>query len=158
MVALNATDEKELVGKVEDAGALMVYHFRRPPLGRQTIDRLENVCKVITRCGVVDTSNVELAAAQRRGIPVCNVPDYGTEEVADSAIGMILTLTRGIHALNSRLRDGREEWHYRARGSARPVSSRHGSHREPNGLDVVLEDHRGAVLCRLQRSSTTRRR
>ena len=56
--------------------------------------------------------NVELAAAQRRGVPVCNVPDYGTEEVDDSAIGMMLTLTRGIHLLHSRLRDSREEWHY----------------------------------------------
>ena len=109
VVALNATDEKELVGKVEDAAALMVYHaiFR---LSGATIDRLSG-CKVITRCGV-GYDNVELAAAQRRGIPVCNVPDYGTEEVADSAIGMMLTLTRGIHVLNSRLRDSREAWHY----------------------------------------------
>ena len=100
---------RRLVGKVEDAGALMVYHsiFR---LSGATIDRLSG-CKVITRCGV-GYDNVELAAAQRRGIPVCNVPDYGTEEVADSAIGMMLTLTRGIHVLNSRLRDSREEWHY----------------------------------------------
>ena len=109
MVALNATDEKEMVGKVEDAGALMVYHaiFR---LSGAMIDRLSG-CKIITRCGV-GYDNVELAAAQRRGIPVCNVPDYGTEEVADSALGMMLTLTRGIHVLNSRLRDSREEWHY----------------------------------------------
>ena len=109
VVALNATDEKELVGKVEDAGALMVYHSILR-LSGATIDRLSG-CKVITRCGV-GYDNVELAAAQRRGIPVCNVPDYGTEEVADSAIGMMLTLTRGIHVLNSRLRDSREEWHY----------------------------------------------
>ena len=109
VVALNATDEKELVGKVEDAGALMIYHSICR-LSGTTIDRLSR-CKVITRCGV-GYDNVELAAAQRRGIPVCNVPDYGTEEVADSAIGMMLTLTRGIHVLNSRLRDSREEWHY----------------------------------------------
>ncbi|MGA7394532.1 MAG: hypothetical protein WBW78_17890, partial [Terrimicrobiaceae bacterium] len=64
VVALNAADEKELVGKVEDAGALMVYHaiFR---LSGATIDRLSG-CKVITRCGV-GYDNVELAAAQRRG-------------------------------------------------------------------------------------------
>jgi D-3-phosphoglycerate dehydrogenase/C-terminal binding protein len=41
---------------------------------------------------------------------VANVPDYGTEEVADSAIGMMLTMTRGIHRLNSRLRQGGEAW------------------------------------------------
>jgi D-3-phosphoglycerate dehydrogenase/C-terminal binding protein len=36
---------------------------------------------------------------------VANVPDYGSEEVADSAIGMLLALSRGIVPLNSLLRD-----------------------------------------------------
>lgn len=109
VVALNASNEKDLAGKVEDAAALMIYHaiFR---LSRATIDRLQN-CRIITRCGV-GYDNVDLAAARDRGIPVANVPDYGTEEVADSAIGMMLSLTRGVHELNSRLRDGKGEWKY----------------------------------------------
>jgi hypothetical protein len=41
---------------------------------------------------------------------VANVPDYGTEEVADTAIGMMLALARGIHLLNSRLRADRGPW------------------------------------------------
>ncbi|MGC2577230.1 MAG: hypothetical protein WA376_06595, partial [Terrimicrobiaceae bacterium] len=55
VVALNATDEKEMVGKVEDAGALMVYHaiFR---LSGATINRLSG-CKIITRCGVGTTTS-----------------------------------------------------------------------------------------------------
>src|SRR5688500_5862976 len=83
VVALSATTEAQLVGQVEDAGALMVYHaiFR---LSKQSVDRL-GACKVITRCGV-GYDNVDLAAARAKAIPVCNVPDYGTEEVADSAI------------------------------------------------------------------------
>ena len=47
-----------------------------------------------------------------RGIAVANVPDYGTEEVADSAIAMMLALTRGIVYLNSRLRAKAGPWHY----------------------------------------------
>jgi D-3-phosphoglycerate dehydrogenase/C-terminal binding protein len=46
------------------------------------------------------------------GITVANIPDYGSEDVADSAIGMILSLMRGIHQLNSRLRAGLGEWSY----------------------------------------------
>ena len=72
------------------------------------IERLEN-CKVIVRPGV-GYDNIDFIAARDRGIPVCNVPDYGTEEVADSVLGMALVLARGSHLLNSRLRRGIGDW------------------------------------------------
>ena len=40
------------------------------------------------------TDKVELEYAGRLGIVVCNVPDYGIEEVADTAIAHIVTLFR----------------------------------------------------------------
>src|SRR5262245_38596343 len=94
--ALNAAHEDALVGRIEQADALMLYHSIA--LTSRTIDRLTR-CKVIVRCGV-GFDNIDGAAARARGIPVCNVPDYGTEEVADSAIGMALALARGIHYTN----------------------------------------------------------
>jgi D-3-phosphoglycerate dehydrogenase/C-terminal binding protein len=66
----------------------------------------------------VGFDNVEGAAARARGIQVANVPDYGTEDVADSAIGMMLTLARGIHYLNNRLQLGIGSWVY---SQAQPV-------------------------------------
>jgi D-3-phosphoglycerate dehydrogenase/C-terminal binding protein len=106
--ALAASSESELAGRVEDADALLVYHVLA--LSRRTIDRLTN-CRVIVRCGV-GFDNIDHAAARGRGIPVCNVPDYGTEEVADSAIGMTLALTRGIARFNTRLQAGLGTWSY----------------------------------------------
>jgi D-3-phosphoglycerate dehydrogenase/C-terminal binding protein len=114
LVALDATSEQDLVGQVDDAAALMLYH--NIEITRRTIDQLRN-CKLIVRCGV-GYDNVDREFARSRGIAVANVPDYGTEEVADSAIGLTLTLTRGIHLLNSLYRDGAEGWTYR---SAVPV-------------------------------------
>jgi D-3-phosphoglycerate dehydrogenase/C-terminal binding protein len=107
-VALKASHEDELHGRVEDADALMLYHTLR--LTERTISRLEH-CRLIVRCGV-GYDNIDTAAARRRGIPVANVPDYGTEEVADSAIGLTLSLTRGIHVLTGRLRERRGPWSY----------------------------------------------
>lgn len=112
--AVGAEREEQLIGPVEDAACLMVYHFLR--LTAPTIQRLKQ-CKLIVRCGV-GIDNVDCAAARSQGITVVNIPDYGTEDVADSAIGLMLALTRGIHLLNSRLRAAQGEWTYE---QAKPV-------------------------------------
>lgn len=51
--------------------------------------------KVVVRMGV-GYDRVDRAECARRGITVCNVPDYGTAEVADTAITMALALRRGM--------------------------------------------------------------
>lgn len=105
---LEVTSEEELWGRVEDAAALMVYHTIR--VTQATISRLQN-CRLIVRCGV-GYDNVDHAYARTRGIPVANVPDYGNEEVADSAIGLMLALTRGIALQNTQLQRSGAEWRF----------------------------------------------
>ena len=106
--AFDALDESELVGKIETADAIMLYH--NLSITQDSIQRLQN-CSLIVRCGV-GFDNVDHQFARDRGIPVANVPDYGTEEVADSAIGMMLALTRGINFYNQRMRRETNPWMY----------------------------------------------
>jgi C-terminal binding protein len=109
LVALDAASENDLVGKIEDADAIMLYH--NIAITKTTIAGLKH-CKLIVRCGV-GYDNVDYKFARERGIPVGNVPDYGTEEVADSAIGMMLALTRGISFFNNRLQRKQGPWSYK---------------------------------------------
>ena len=51
--------------------------------------------KVVVRLGV-GYDRVDRVACAKRGILVCNVPDYGTTEIADHAIAMTLALRRGL--------------------------------------------------------------
>ncbi len=44
----------------------------------------------------VGFDNIDLKAWGALGIPVCNVPDYGTQEVADHAMALMLSLMKGI--------------------------------------------------------------
>jgi C-terminal binding protein len=108
VVGLDAESEEELHGRIEDAAAIMVYHVIA--IRRKTIERLRK-CRLIVRCGV-GYDNIDALAARERGIAVANVPDYGSEEVADSAIGMLLSLMRGIHFFNQRHVRGPAPWTY----------------------------------------------
>lgn len=117
--ALGASREEDLAGRIEDADAVMVYVL---DLTRQTIERLKQ-CKIIVRCGV-GYDKIDGASARERGIPLAHVPAYCTEEVADSALAMILSLTRSVGFLNSRLRSAAAPWSFREAGTLRRLRGR----------------------------------
>jgi phosphoglycerate dehydrogenase-like enzyme len=91
------------------ADALIVYYG--VPIDRQLVDRLDS-CRVLVRAGV-GYDHIDIAACAARGIPVCNVPDYGTTEVADHAIALMLGLARGLVSYHARLlADPHAGWHW----------------------------------------------
>ena len=83
--------------EVLEAHALILWHG--PLVTEAVVGRLKN-CRAIIRNGV-GFDSVDIAAAAQAGIPVCNVPDYGTEEVADHAIALTLALYRQLFALDA---------------------------------------------------------
>ncbi len=75
----------------------------RMPINADVIPHLER-CRIVVRNGV-GFDVLDLPALGRAGIPACNIPDYGTTEVADSAIAMMLAFARGTAAMDSALRE-----------------------------------------------------
>lgn len=90
LTLLQTIDEADVIRRASDADVLLVYHDMK--LTERSISVLPKVRGII-RCGV-GFDNIDLDAAGRHGIPVCNVPDYGTEEVADHAIMMLIAIAR----------------------------------------------------------------
>ncbi len=81
------------------------------PIDSEVVAKLES-CRVITRIGV-GYDLIDIRAAGKAGIAVCNVPDYGTTEVADHAIALILNFARGLLAFNERFREDPDKgWSY----------------------------------------------
>ncbi len=107
-VMARATDESELVPYLPSADAIMLFHDLTM-LGEATFARATR-CRGLVRAGV-GYNNVDLEAATRHGVVVCNVPDYGTEEVADHAIMFLLALVRRLVPSHEAIRAGR--WDHR---------------------------------------------
>ena len=81
----------------------------RMPIDAAAIPFLKRT-RIVVRHGV-GFDIVDLKACGEAGIAVCNVPDYGTTEVADSAIAMMLAFARGTAALDAALRtDLKANW------------------------------------------------
>jgi D-3-phosphoglycerate dehydrogenase len=68
----------------------------------------------------VGVDHVDVDAATRHGVWVCNVPDYCVEEMADHALALLLALVRGVVELDRSVRAG--EWDSKAAGPLRRVS------------------------------------
>ncbi len=98
--ALGAHREEELLARIADADGLLVWHDIRLSAG--TLRAARN-CRVLVRVGV-GFDNVDLAAARDCGIAVCNVPDYGIEDVADHTLALLLALTRNLPQFLSDIR------------------------------------------------------
>jgi lactate dehydrogenase-like 2-hydroxyacid dehydrogenase len=88
---------------VEDLARADGIITARAPIDAAAVPLLKRA-RIVVRHGV-GFDVVDLEACGAAGIAVCNVPDYGTTEVADSAIAMMLAFARGTVALNTALRE-----------------------------------------------------
>jgi D-3-phosphoglycerate dehydrogenase len=96
----------------ESCDALLVQDT---PIDAAFIARLAR-CRVLGLYGA-GVDNADVGAALQRGLSVVHVPDYGTEEVADHALCLLLACARGLAPLAAALRTG--AWDYGA--AARPL-------------------------------------
>jgi phosphoglycerate dehydrogenase-like enzyme len=107
LVLAQARDESELLPFLAEADAILLFHDITM-IGEATFANAPR-CRCVVRAGV-GFNNVDLDAASRHGVVVCNVPDYGTEEVADHAIMFLLAMARRLVPSHLAIKHG--HWHY----------------------------------------------
>jgi lactate dehydrogenase-like 2-hydroxyacid dehydrogenase len=98
-------DREALFAKAgADIGALCTGSHTGVRTNAAMLDRLPNL-KIIGNFGVgYDT--IDIAEAARRGIIITNTPEVLTEEVADTAIGLLLGTLREFYGAEKWLREG----------------------------------------------------
>ena len=140
---------QDLLPFLIEADALLANQLT---LSAGTIECLER-CRVISRYGT-GYDNVDIEAATRKGIWVTRVPDYCYPEVAEHALGLLLSSVRKIPSIHSRVREGAWNLHTglgmsRIRGKVLGIIGYGGTgrsfHRVASGLGfsrVLICDHR----------------
>ncbi|GAA2184724.1 C-terminal binding protein [Brooklawnia cerclae] len=97
LLFINGDADSATDPRVKGTDGLVVQYAK---VDAAAMDYLLPELKVIGRYGVgVDT--IDLDAARERGIAVVNVPDYGTQSVADHAITLALGVIRNIKELDT---------------------------------------------------------
>ena len=85
------TDPAQTIARIADAEIVLT---NKTPLPRAVFEACPNIKMV----GVLATGYnvVDIACARERGIPVCNVPAYGTASVSQYAIALLLEICHHI--------------------------------------------------------------
>jgi D-3-phosphoglycerate dehydrogenase len=96
-----ARTDAEYLERCAEADGLLIQYG---DLSRRVFEGLPRV-RVVVRYGV-GVDGIDVAAATDHGVPVVNVPDYGTDEVANHAVALLLALARKITRLDRQTRSG----------------------------------------------------
>src|SRR5436190_2042521 len=83
-------DERQLPDEISELTSVMLWHTMA--ITAETLGKLRS-CRAIVRVGV-GYDNVDGVYAGELGIPLVNIPDYGTNDVADHTFALLLSLNR----------------------------------------------------------------
>ena len=86
------TTEQQLTERIHGKDIIVTKEM---PVNAEMIQRFPESIKLICEAGT-GYNNIDLGAARKKGITVCNIPAYSTERVAHTAIMMILNLSSAM--------------------------------------------------------------
>lgn len=97
------TKADEVAARIGDAE---IIYTNKTPVTRETLD----ICKNVRFIGVLATGYniVDTVAAKEKGIPVANIPTYGTAAVSQFAIALLLELCHHVGEHSAAVKNG--EW------------------------------------------------
>ena len=102
LVARQCKTESDLIELCADADTVITQFAR---VNANVVSAMRKA-RAIIRYGI-GVDNVDLEKARERSIPVCNVPDYCIDEVADQTLAFILATTRQVVTHANHLRAGK---------------------------------------------------
>ncbi len=92
VIVFDETTPDQLLERIKGAAVIVTKEM---PVSGELIDRFPDSVKLICEAGT-GYNNLDLEAAKRKGITVCNIPAYSSQRVAHTAIMMLLNLSSSM--------------------------------------------------------------
>lgn len=92
VIVFDETTPDQLLERIDGAAVIVTKEM---PVSGELIDRFPDSVKLICEAGT-GYNNLDLEAARRKGITVCNIPAYSSQRVAHTAIMMLLNLSSSM--------------------------------------------------------------
>tara|TARA_B100000029_G_scaffold334631_1_gene326746 strand:- start:1242 stop:2198 length:957 start_codon:yes stop_codon:yes gene_type:complete len=120
----NPDIEKKVLGNSiskkinKDVKVLLAWHKK---IDSSYLDNFPNLVGIV-RYGV-GIDSIDLEEIKKRKLILCNTPDYGVDEVSDTAVAMIMNIQRGISRYDYECRDYKDSWEINTISSLKRTSS-----------------------------------
>lgn len=107
IVTESKLNDEELIDLCKDADVISCFihtHF-----SKEVIDKLPSLKLLCTRS--VGFDHIDVNACTKRGVTVCNVPDYGSHVIAEHVFALLLSTLRHINEGKERVKSGTFDYH-----------------------------------------------
>ena len=102
VITYEDTDESKMLERIQDVDVVVTKEMK---VSRDTILQFPKSVKLLCEAGT-GYNNIDLMACKERNIPVCNVPAYSSQRVAQTAIMLLLNLNSTMQRQISMLAKG----------------------------------------------------
>lgn len=102
VIAFDRTDEEDIIGRIGEAE---IVFTNKTPITRETLDACHNIRFI----GVLATGYnvIDVEYAKEKGIPVANIPSYGTAAVGQFAIALLLEICHHVAHHSDAVHEGK---------------------------------------------------
>ena len=106
-IITHVCDEDAIIEECKNSEILSIFIYS--PVTKKVIEALPNLKLIVTRS--VGYDHIDLKAAQKKGIKVCNVPDYGAHVIAEHVFALLLSTIRCVKEGDDRVEQCHFDFH-----------------------------------------------
>lgn len=109
-ILVNYSLTSSTINKIKNKGKIEIISLKsQSKIEKRVLDNLPKLRCIVTR--TVGTDHLDLEECKKRGVAVYHIPDYGSYNIAEHALGLLLAGSRQIVKANFLVHQGKFSYH-----------------------------------------------